>query len=69
MLKEAGRAISAQLGCHDSDRAPNANYSVDALCSDTLAVIDQIGRPVILIGASMEYDVPVGGRLFLGIKN
>src|SRR4029453_10601442 len=30
-----------------------ANYSVDALCADTLAVIDQIGRPVILIGASM----------------
>ncbi|MDT5210393.1 MAG: hypothetical protein QOF67_2808, partial [Mycobacterium sp.] len=31
----------------------NANYTVDALCADTLAVLDQIGRPVILIGASM----------------
>ncbi|MDT5100861.1 MAG: hypothetical protein QOC76_4598 [Mycobacterium sp.] len=40
-------------GHGDSDRAPDANYSVDALCADTLAVIDQIGRPVILIGASM----------------
>ena len=40
-------------GHGDSDRCPDANYSVDALCSDTLAVIDQIGRPVILIGASM----------------
>jgi pimeloyl-ACP methyl ester carboxylesterase len=40
-------------GHGDSDRAPNANYTVDALCADTLAVIDQIGRPVMLIGASM----------------
>src|SRR5689334_7852117 len=28
-------------GHGDSDRAPNANYTVDALCSDTLAVIEQ----------------------------
>jgi pimeloyl-ACP methyl ester carboxylesterase len=40
-------------GHGDSDRAPNANYSVDALSADTLAVIEQIGRPVALIGASM----------------
>jgi pimeloyl-ACP methyl ester carboxylesterase len=40
-------------GHGDSDRAPGANYTVDALCADTLAVIDQIGRPVMLIGASM----------------
>ncbi|PXX08838.1 alpha/beta fold hydrolase [Mycolicibacterium moriokaense] len=40
-------------GHGDSDRAPNANYTVDSLCADTLAVLDQIGRPVILIGASM----------------
>lgn len=40
-------------GHGDSDRSPDANYSVDALCADTLEVIDQIGRPVILIGASM----------------
>lgn len=40
-------------GHGDSDRAPNANYTVDALCADTLAVLDQIGRLVILIGASM----------------
>jgi pimeloyl-ACP methyl ester carboxylesterase len=40
-------------GHGDSDRAPDGNYSVDALCGDTLAVLDQIGRPVILIGASM----------------
>ena len=40
-------------GHGDSDRSPHANYTVDALCSDTLQVLDQIGRPVILIGASM----------------
>jgi pimeloyl-ACP methyl ester carboxylesterase len=40
-------------GHGDSDRAPDADYSVDALCGDTLAVLEQIGRPVILIGASM----------------
>jgi pimeloyl-ACP methyl ester carboxylesterase len=40
-------------GHGDSDRSPNANYSVDSLCADTMQVLDQIGRPVILIGASM----------------
>nr|WP_090280861.1 alpha/beta hydrolase [Mycolicibacterium komanii]CRL77070.1 alpha/beta hydrolase [Mycolicibacterium komanii] len=40
-------------GHGDSDRAPNANYTVDALSADTLAVTEQIGRPVALIGASM----------------
>jgi pimeloyl-ACP methyl ester carboxylesterase len=40
-------------GHGDSDRSPNANYTVDALSSDTLRVLEQIGRPVILIGASM----------------
>ncbi|MGV0793307.1 alpha/beta fold hydrolase [Mycolicibacterium sp. XJ1819] len=40
-------------GHGDSDRAPDADYSVDTLCADTLQVIDQIGRPVALIGASM----------------
>jgi len=40
-------------GHGDSDRSPDATYTVDALCADTLAVIEQIGRPVALIGASM----------------
>ncbi len=40
-------------GHGDSDRAPDADYSVDALCTDTHSVLDQIGRPTILIGASM----------------
>jgi pimeloyl-ACP methyl ester carboxylesterase len=40
-------------GHGDSDRSPEGNYTVDALCADTLAVLEQIGRPVVLIGASM----------------
>jgi pimeloyl-ACP methyl ester carboxylesterase len=40
-------------GHGDSDRSPDGNYTVDALCADTLAVLGQIGRPVVLIGASM----------------
>jgi pimeloyl-ACP methyl ester carboxylesterase len=40
-------------GHGDSDRCPDANYTVDSLCADTLAVLDQIGRPTVLIGASM----------------
>ena len=40
-------------GHGDSDRSPDATYTVDALCADTLQVLDQIGRPVMLIGASM----------------
>lgn len=40
-------------GHGDSERSPDANYSVDSLCADTLTVLDQIGRPTVLIGASM----------------
>ncbi len=40
-------------GHGDSDRSPDAKYTVEALCADTLRVIEQIGRPVVLVGASM----------------
>ena len=40
-------------GHGDSDRSPTANYSVETLSEDTLRVLHQIGRPVVLIGASM----------------
>src|ERR1700754_927194 len=55
ILAEAGFHVVAldSRGHGDSDRSPDANYTVDALCADTMAVLDQIGRPVILIGASM----------------
>jgi len=40
-------------GHGDSDRSPNAEYAVDAFARDAAAVLKQIGRPVVLIGASM----------------
>ncbi len=40
-------------GHGDSDRSPTANYAVETLCSDTLQVLYQIGRPTVLVGASM----------------
>jgi pimeloyl-ACP methyl ester carboxylesterase len=40
-------------GHGDSDRAPDADYDVDTLSADVMQVLDAIGRPVMLIGASM----------------
>src|SRR5262245_20277216 len=40
-------------GHGDSDRAPGAEYALEILCSDVLKVLDAIGRPVVLVGASM----------------
>ncbi len=40
-------------GHGDSGRAPASRYTVDALASDLSAVLGQIGRPVVLVGASM----------------
>lgn len=40
-------------GHGDSDRSPTGEYTVHALARDVLSVLDQIGRPVVLIGASM----------------
>src|SRR6185312_3890371 len=55
ILADAGFHVVAldSRGHGDSDRSPDATYTVDALCADTLHVLEQIGRPVILIGASM----------------
>src|SRR5699024_896071 len=40
-------------GHGDSDRSPEANYSLDVMAADTHNVVNQIGRPVALVGASM----------------
>jgi pimeloyl-ACP methyl ester carboxylesterase len=40
-------------GHGDSDRAPNADYAVETLTADVLRVLNAIGGPVVLIGASM----------------
>lgn len=55
VLADAGYHVIAldSRGHGDSDRAPGGDYAVEALCNDTLAVLYQIGRPVVLVGASM----------------
>jgi pimeloyl-ACP methyl ester carboxylesterase len=40
-------------GHGDSDRAPGADYAIETLMADVLHVLDAIGGPVVLIGASM----------------
>jgi pimeloyl-ACP methyl ester carboxylesterase len=40
-------------GHGDSDRAPDANYDVETLTDDVMHVLDAIGGPVAIIGASM----------------
>ena len=40
-------------GHGDSDRAPDADYDVETLTADAMHVLDAIGRPVAIIGASM----------------
>ena len=55
LLAERGFHVIAldARGHGDSDRAPNAEYTVDAFARDAAAVLTQIDRPVVLIGASM----------------
>lgn len=40
-------------GHGDSDRAPDADYDVETLTADVLHVLEAIGRPATIIGASM----------------
>jgi pimeloyl-ACP methyl ester carboxylesterase len=40
-------------GHGDSDWAPDATYDVETLTADVMHMLDAIGRPVMLIGASM----------------
>ncbi len=48
------RVVAVDTRGHgDSDRAPEADYALESLTGDVLHVIDQIGTPVVLIGASM----------------
>jgi pimeloyl-ACP methyl ester carboxylesterase len=48
------RATTLDLRGHgDSDWAANGDYSFTAYCADTIAVVDQIGRPPVLVGASL----------------
>lgn len=48
------RVIALDARGHgDSDRAPGGEYTVHALARDIAAVLTQIDRPVVIVGASM----------------
>jgi pimeloyl-ACP methyl ester carboxylesterase len=48
------RTVSVDLRGHgDSQWAPNGDYSFSAFSADILAVADQLGRPPVLVGASL----------------
>lgn len=55
ILSEQGFHVVAldSRGHGDSDYAPGADYALETLCGDVVRVIEAIGRPVVLIGASM----------------
>jgi pimeloyl-ACP methyl ester carboxylesterase len=55
VLAEAGwRAISLDLRGHgDSGWASNGDYSFTAFAADCISVCDQLGRPPVLVGASL----------------
>jgi pimeloyl-ACP methyl ester carboxylesterase len=55
VLGEQGFHVVAldSRGHGDSDRAPGADYALETLCGDVLRIIDEIDRPVVVIGASM----------------
>ncbi|WP_313715304.1 alpha/beta fold hydrolase [Arsenicicoccus bolidensis] len=54
-LAAAGlHTVSADLRGHgDSDWAPDADYGLEAIRDDVICVLDQIGGPAALVGASM----------------
>ena len=48
------RTITLDLRGHgESDWAENGDYSFTAHCADCVAVVDQLGRPPVLVGASL----------------
>lgn len=55
MLADRGYHVIAidTRGHGDSDRAPGADYAIETLADDVLAVLDAIDRPVVVTGASM----------------
>jgi pimeloyl-ACP methyl ester carboxylesterase len=51
---EGWRTVALDLRGHgDSQWAPNGDYSFTAFGGDVVAVVDQLGRPPVLVGASL----------------
>lgn len=55
ILADRGMHVIAldSRGHGDSDRSPNGSYDVETLSADIVQVLYHIGRPVVLVGASM----------------
>jgi len=48
------RTVALDLRGHgESDWAPNGDYSFTSFCADTVAVADALGKPPVLVGASL----------------
>ncbi len=54
LADEGYRVVALDSRGHgDSDRSPDADYAIETLTADVMRILDAIGRPVVLIGASM----------------
>ena len=54
LAQEGWRTIALdQRGHGESDWAANGDYSFTSFCADTVAVCDELGRPPVLVGASL----------------
>jgi pimeloyl-ACP methyl ester carboxylesterase len=54
LAQEGWRTIALdQRGHGESDWAPNGDYSFTSFCADTVAVCDELGKPPVLVGASL----------------
>jgi pimeloyl-ACP methyl ester carboxylesterase len=54
VASQGWRAVTIDLRGHgDSDWAANGDYSFTAFGGDVVAVVDQLGRPPVLVGASL----------------
>jgi pimeloyl-ACP methyl ester carboxylesterase len=54
VASQGWRSITLDLRGHgDSEWARNGDYSFTAMCADCIAVADQLGKPPVLVGASL----------------
>ena len=54
LAQEGWRTIALdQRGHGESDWAANGDYSFTSFCADTVAVCDELGKPPVLVGASL----------------
>jgi pimeloyl-ACP methyl ester carboxylesterase len=54
VASEGWRTVSLDLRGHgESEWAANGDYSFTAFCADVIAVTDQLGKPPVLVGASL----------------